>query len=320
MIIYTPAKPAESIPVIDLAESGSLEHRKRIAWEIHKACRDTGFFYVANHGVPNSVLTDQLAWAERFFELPFERKLEINFDQSPRRLGYEPMLRQVLDEGSAPDLKESFMCLALPPDVSEREAYHDPLNLWPAGLPGFEAQTRIYGRHMGILCRRLMALIALSLDLSEDYFEDAFAGTTSAVRMLHYPPQGIAGAHNQLGAGAHTDWGAITLLLQDECGGLEVRNAAGDWIEATPIPGTLVINLGDLIRRWTNDLYHSTLHRVLNKAAGRHRYSVPTFCSPDHSYRVECLPTCRPSSGVPLYPVSTVGEHMKEMATRTYTL
>ena len=266
------------------------------------------------------MLNAQLEWAARFFALPVAQKLAISFDQSSRRMGYEPMLRQVLDEGSAPDLKESFMCQTPPPRVGATDAYRNPDNLWPAGLPGFEAQMRTYGWHMGVLSRRLMGLIALSLDLPQDYFDAAFSDTTSAVRLLHYPPQQAAGQRNQLGAGAHTDWGAVTLLLQDDCGGLEVRNAAGDWIEATPIPGTLVINLGDLIRRWTNDLYQSTMHRVLNKVAGRDRYSVPTFCSPDYAYRVECVPTCLPKSGVPLYPTFTVGEHMKEMATRTYAM
>lgn len=311
MILYTPPKPAETIPVVDLG----ISDLRKVAWEIHKACRDTGFFYVANHGIPQAVAEAQLAWAARFFALPPERKQAISFDKSPRRMGYEPMQRQVLDEGSAPDLKESFMYLAAPPQA---DMPGSALNLWPADLPEFQDQMHRYGRHVAVLGRRLMELVALSLELDRGYFDAAFSASDFAVRLLHYPPQTAAGTNNQIGAGAHTDWGAITLLLQDDAGGLEVRNAAGDWIFADPIPGTLVINLGDLIRRWSNDLYHSTLHRVLNKAKGRDRYSVATFCSPDYAYRVECLPTCRPAQGEPSYPPCTVGEHLKEMATRTY--
>jgi isopenicillin N synthase-like dioxygenase len=314
MIVYTPPKPAEAIPLIDM---GAAE--TDVVWDIHKACRDTGFFYVANHGIPDAAMAAQLDGAKHLFALPASTKHAIHFDKSSRRMGYEPMQRQTLDAGSAPDFKESFMYLAAPP-ANGGSAIDNPLNQWPADFADFEPQMAVYGYHVGVLGRQLMRLIALSLELPEDFFADAFARSSFAVRLLHYPPQSAAGANNQIGAGAHTDWGAITILLQDDAGGLEVRNAAGEWICADPIPGALVINLGDLIRRWSNDLYHSTLHRVLNKASGRDRYSVATFCSPDYAYRVECLPTCRPASGEPRYAPCTVGEHLAEMARQTYAL
>lgn len=312
MLAYSVPRVAERIPVIDL-EGGatSAAARARLARQIHQACRDIGFFYVAGHGVPEPLLRGQLAAAARFFALPAEAKLALSAEKSPRRLGYEPMLRQVLDEGSAPDLKESFM-YSMPID--------DPATTWPAGLPGFVEQASAYHRHMRGLGRRLMQLIALSLELAEDHFDPAFDRAAYAVRLLRYPPQPVVGADNQLGAGAHTDWGAITLLYQDQAGGLEVRNAAGQWLRATPIPGTFVVNLGDLMRRWTNDLYQSTPHRVLNNTSGRDRYSVATFCSPDHDWRVECLPTCLAQGAGPRYAACTVGEHMREMAHRTYAL
>jgi isopenicillin N synthase-like dioxygenase len=258
------------------------------------------------------VLKDQLAWAARFFALPADRKLELSAESSARRLGYEPLLRQVLDEGSAADLKESYMySVSRPSDPS-------PFDGWPRDLPGFVEHMQLYHRHMRALSERLMRLLALSLDLPERYFDSAFADAAYAVRLLRYPPQNGVGADNQLGAGAHTDWGAITLLLQDDAGGLEVRTAAGDWIRAMPVPDAFVVNLGDLMRRWTNDRYQSTPHRVINSASGRDRYSVATFCSPGHGERIECLSTCLPGNGIALYPPCTVGEHMQEMARRTY--
>ncbi len=318
MIIYTPPKPAEHIPVIDLAPSlsGDRDGMQSVAWEIHKACRDTGFFYVKNHGVPEELALAQLEWAGRFFALPVDEKLKLDFKSSPRRLGYEPFLRQVLDEGSAPDLKESYMY---------RQAHveggtEDPTNQWPDNLPGFREQATAYRRAVSGLALHLMRCVARSLDLPNGYFDDGFQSASASVRLLRYPPQADTGTRNQLGAGAHTDWGALTILLQDDCGGLEVRNAAGDWIRAMPIPGTFVINLGDMMRRWTNDVYHSTLHRVLNNVSGRDRYSVATFNGPHESYLVECVPSCRPVDQAPLYEPCTAGEHTRQMAAKTYDM
>jgi isopenicillin N synthase-like dioxygenase len=308
MLLYSSPRTAETIPVIDLSGTAtSAEARQSAARQLHEACRDIGFFYIANHSVPEMLLKAQLKGAARFFTLPDASKLALSAEKSSRRLGYEPMLRQVLDEGSAPDLKESFM-------------YSLPAAAWPEGLPGFAEQMTHYHEHMRRLGGHLMELLALSLELPDDHFKVAFESAAYAVRLLRYPPQPAVGADNQLGAGAHTDWGAITLLYQDNAGGLEVRNAAGHWLRAQPIANTFVVNLGDLMRRWTNDLYQSTPHRVLNNTSGRDRYSIATFCSPGYDCRVECLPTCLSPGAEPRYAACTVGDHMREMATRTYAL
>ena len=116
---------------------------------------------------------------------------------------------------------------------------------------------------------------------------------------FHYPPHPADADENQLGAGAHTDWGLITLLLQDDVGGLEVRNAAGQWLRAEPIDGTFIVNLADLVPRMTNGLYHSTMHRVLNNVSGRDRYSVATFFNPNYACQCDIVPTCRPEDYAP---------------------
>jgi isopenicillin N synthase-like dioxygenase len=314
MLAYCAPRNTETIPILDLEGcSTSARARQAVALQLHEACRDIGFFYIANHGVPEAFLNAQLASAMHFFALPDKSKVALSAEKSARRLGYEPMQRQVLDEGSAPDLKESFM-YSLPARLPAGEEHET----WPAGLPGFVEQMTLYHHQMRALGGQLMQLIALSLELSENYFESAFTDAAYAVRLLRYPPQSAVGANNQLGAGAHTDWGAITLLYQDNSGGLEVRNAAGQWLQAQPIANTFVVNLGDLMRRWTNDLYQSTPHRVLNNVSGRDRYSVATFCSPGYTCRIECLPTCLPRGTHPRYLACTVGEHMREMARRTY--
>jgi isopenicillin N synthase-like dioxygenase len=139
------------------------------------------------------------------------------------------------------------------------------------------------------------------------------------LRLIHYPPQPAVAAFNQLGAGAHTDWGGVTLLAQDDIGGLEVKNVADDWIAAIPVPGTFVVNLGDLMARWTNGLYRSNMHRVKNNnASGRDRYSVPFFYSPDPKARIECLPTCFDAGHPPQFEACTASEHLLEMFRRSY--
>jgi isopenicillin N synthase-like dioxygenase len=311
MIIYTPPGDARDIPVIDLApaRSSDLADRKAIAWEIHKACRDTGFFYVENHGVPEELLSGQLAQARRFFALPLEEKMKLDMSRNRGPSGYEAMKLQTLDLGSPPDLKEGFQFHREADSQSTDQGYRGA-NLWPDNLPGFREQMDAYHAAVMQLGKRLMGLIALSLDLPEDHFAPGLEDLMCSVRLLHYPPQPAESAYNQLGAGAHTDWGSITMLLQDDCGGLEVQHASGDWIRATPVPGTFIINLGDI--------YHSTMHRVLNNASNRDRYSVAAFFNPNYNYRVACLPTCLAEGAEPLYPPCTVGGHIREMFERTY--
>jgi isopenicillin N synthase-like dioxygenase len=152
--------------------------------------------------------------------------------------------------------------------------------------------------------------------LPEDYFAGGLAEPSCTVRLLHYPPHPAQASANQLGAGTHADWGLITLLLQDDVGGLEVRNAAGQWLRADPIDGTFVINLADLVPRITNGLYHSTMHRVLNNVSGRDRYSVATFFNPSYTSRFDVVPTCRPENFIP--EPWTFGQHIQDMFNRTY--
>jgi isopenicillin N synthase-like dioxygenase len=317
MLLYTPPHAAKRIPVIDLEPSfsGNPEHRITTANEIHKAARETGFFYVKNHRIDPSLVDCAFEQAKRFFALPLEQKLDLKITvETPR--GYERLEGQVLDVGStAPDLKEGFLVAGDPapgaPTVAG--ALSDTLaNRWPSGLPGFREGVLNYYAPMCDLGLHLMRLLALSLDMPEDFFDEPYRFSNPRLRMHHYPPQPADAAFNQIGAGAHTDWGAITLLAQDDCGGLEVENAAHEWLRGEPVPGTFVINLGDMVSRWTNGLYHSNMHRVMNDS-GRDRYSIVLFYNPKHHTRVECLPTCLPADGKPAYEPCTAGEHLDQM-------
>jgi len=306
MIVYTPPKPAETIPVIDLGPSlsGDLAAKKAVAWEIHKTARDTGFFYISNHGVPLAMLDGQLDLARRFFDLPLEEKAKVDTKYSTCTRGYEAPGLQTLDDGSPPDLKEGFL---IGVDLDEDHPYvrdgvpNCGANLWPEKPDGFRARYEAYVAEMFRVGRHLMSLIALSIDLPEDYFVDGLKEPLFNSRLLKYGP---------------------SVPVQEPSGRLFLvdKKAAVHGIAAPPIPGTFVINLGEMVRVLTNGLYHANMHRVLNNHSGRDRFSVPTFFDPNYFYKVSCAPTCLPEGGVPTYPGTTVGDHIAEMYRKTYGL
>lgn len=322
MLLYTPPKPAEFIPVVDLSADS-----RTAAESVHRACRETGFFYVSHHGVAGELIAAQFAMARRFFDLPFATKMALSMRNAPSTAGYEPMGAQKLDSqdaGSAvapPDLKESFYCMVdLPADhpISLQCIRGFGHNQWPPELPEMRPLTLDYQKAMQQLGNRILSLLALSLSLDESWFEQHYQMPVSTVRLIKYPPQPADAEFNQIGAGAHTDWGGITILAQDEIGGLEVRNTAGEWLIAKPIPGTFVVNLGDLMARWSNGVYNSNLHRVKNNSSGRDRYSIATFYSPNPDAVIEPIPTCVSEGNPPHFPVCTAAEHISEMFRRSY--
>jgi isopenicillin N synthase-like dioxygenase len=173
-----------------------------------------------------------------------------------------------------------------------------------------------YREAMVGLGREIRRLIAASLGVAEDYFAQALADPNANVRLLHYPPMGGPVAPDLLGCGAHTDWGFITLLLQDDCGGLEIETASGGWLRATPIPGALIVNLGDMVVRMTVGRYASNVHRVINTHPERHHYSVATFFNLHAHHVADHVPTCRPTNRG-LEP-ATFADHINEMIQKTY--
>jgi isopenicillin N synthase-like dioxygenase len=327
MLIYTPPQRLKSIPVIDLLASFAPGTRDEAAAAIHRACRETGFFYVSGHRIADSLVRDQFDWARRFFDLPADDKLKLHMKRSPTTAGYEPIGGQRLDSQDAdtevapPDLKESFYSGMELPDTHPyvaRRVRGFGHNQWPAQLPEFRVQMLAYREAVTRLGDHLLSLLALSLDLDAGWFAPHFDMPVGTLRLIKYPPQPGEAAANQIGAGAHTDWGGITILAQDAAGGLEVRTAAGDWIEAPPLPGTFVINLGDLMARWTNGIYNSNMHRVNNNRSGRDRYSVPFFYGPRPDAVIEPIPSCVDAGHPRRFAVCTAAEHMREMFERSY--
>ena len=311
-----------TIPIIDVAGlfSGASGDRRAVAREMRVACCDTGFFYVTNHGLDDAFLDGTFAQSKRFFELPLAEKERIDLAKSPISRGYEPIGGQQLDLTASRDLKESvYLGVDRGPDdplVVAETPNHGP-NQWPDGLAGWrEYMEDAFGR-LSDLSRALSRGLALSLDMPEDHFAAMETDPMSILRLLRYPPHPKDAGPDQFGCGAHTDWGCLTILAQKESEGLELRNAAGDWILARPIPDTLVINLGDMMARWTNDLYQSTPHRVINKSGGE-RYSIAFFHDVNYHALVECLPTCQGADSPAKYRPILAGDHIYDMYQKTY--
>ena len=310
------------LPVIDLTgfDQGDADTDAAIARAIREACEDKGFFYVVGHGVPGDALEAMRAEAEAFFALPIDDKLAVSKDRSRCNRGYEPLAAQTLEAGAPPDQKEGYYIgvevAEDDPRVLAGKFNHGP-NQWPAPLPGFRPAAERYFALMTAFGTQLMQGMALSLDLPRDYFDGYTTDPMCTLRLLHYPPQRPNAAPDEKGCGAHTDFGGLTLLWQDAVGGLEVLDEEAGWIAAPPIEGAFNVNLGDMIQRWTNGRYRSTLHRVINRS-GRERYSIPFFYTGNPDHVVDCIPTCIAAGEACKMPPVTVSEHLQEMYRRTY--
>ncbi|WP_028312997.1 isopenicillin N synthase family dioxygenase [Derxia gummosa] len=320
MVQYVPPVRALA-PVLDIARWRDGSDKPGVAREFDRICREIGFFYLTGHGMAPARMAGILREAERFFVLPLEAKQALHV--AANRRGYEPMGLQSLDFDAPPDLKESMLIgRGNPPDhpyVLAGLANYGA-NQWPdeAALPGFRAFCEGYFAEAAEISRMLMAIFATVAGLPEDHFEPMLREPMATLRMIHYPPQPGAVVGNRIGCGAHTDWGAITLLVQDDTGGLEVQAASGEWLYAEPLPGAFVVNVGDMMPVWTDGAYHSNPHRVRNRSPERHRYSVPFFMDLDYFARVERLPAFAAPGSEARHAPRTAGEHLDLMYRLSY--
>lgn len=310
---------ADGLPVIDLSPLTQGDQGvARVAAEIGHACRTIGFFYISNHGIPVEVLQEVYTLSARFFALPIDEKRALTIAKSMNNRGYAGMESESLDPSKLSDAKEAFN-IGREPEEGEALDPGTPSighNQWPV-LSGFRAVMLGYYDAMRRLSERLHAAFALDLGLPGDYFADKIDRPLATLRLLRYPPHPGIFDGSRYGAGAHTDYGNLTLLAQDEVGGLEVRTRSGDWIQAPPIPGTFICNIGDCLMRWSNDVYVSTPHRVTN-ISGRERYSIAFFLDPNPDARVECLPTCAGVDRPARYPPVTAAAYLTERLNATY--
>ncbi|MEM9026273.1 MAG: 2OG-Fe(II) oxygenase family protein [Verrucomicrobiota bacterium] len=292
-----------SIPIIDMGPfiGGSEEQREAVAAEIFEAATTVGFTYLKNFGISPDTLEMAFAISKAFFS--GDSKSKVPFQQEFNH-GYGKMGGERLDAGKPADLKETF---------TSRDVERIPggSEYWPS--PEFEAYMRtFYGQIRGV-ASTVMDAFALSLGLPEGYFDPKHTGLTQTLRLLHYPPV-EAVQEGQLGAGAHTDYGTLTVLFQDDAGGLQVQNVNGEWVDAPPIPGTVVINTGDLIARWSNDRFKSTPHRVVPRPAAMKngRLSIAFFSDPDPDVMIEAIPSCVSAGSPAKYPPISAGDYIAE--------
>ena len=280
------------LPVIDLSSE-----TPRVAQEMRAVCREHGFFYVVGHGVSTELMERLDLLSRQFFALPLEEKMAIRMELGGRAWrGFFPV-GQELTSGK-PDQKEGlYFGAELPddhPQVLAGTPMHGP-NLFPSSPPGFRTTMLEYLEALTRVGHALMRGMALSLGLPADWFHDRYtADPLILFRIFHYPPQDRG--EELWGVGEHTDYGVLTILLQDDAGGLQVKSPSG-WIDAPPVPGSFVCNLGDMLDRMTGGFYRSTPHRVRN-VSGRSRLSFPFFFDPSFTARIG-----------PIDPSAVVHEH-----------
>ncbi|MBC3779693.1 2-oxoglutarate and iron-dependent oxygenase domain-containing protein [Pseudomonas sp. SWRI99] len=309
------------LPIIDISPLYTTDESAwpAVAEQIDQACREWGFFYIKGHPISAQRIDALLDHAQRFFALPAAEKLKIDITQTRHHRGYGAIATEQLDPDKPSDLKETFdMGLHLPadhPEVLAQKPLRGP-NRHPA-QPSWEALMEAHYCDMQALAQTLLRAMTIALGIERDFFDTRFVEPVSVLRMIHYPPRHTASSAEQQGAGAHTDYGCITLLYQDSAGGLQVKNVQGEWIDAPPIDGTFVVNLGDMMARWSNDRYRSTPHRVISPL-GVDRYSMPFFAEPHPDTRIECLPGCQDAAHPAKYPTTTCAEFLLSRFADTY--
>ena len=285
---------------------------------LRDALERVGFAYLVDHGVPDGLVEGLRGLSRDFHALPLDTKLKLAMNGAHR--GYMPFSSSTIITSSVarvvkPNQSESLMVMhELGPD--DPELAGRPLqgpNQWPAEIPALRTAALDYMDRMTALCRDLAVALAEALGLASGWFLPHFARPTLFLRLLHYPPQ--VDEADLYGSAPHTDYGVVTLLAQDAVGGLEVRNRHGAWIPAPPIPGSFVMNVGDVLARWSNGRLASTPHRVRN-LSGRERFSQPFFFDPSMDTVVACPADL--ARGAPRYAPVRYGDYLMERLDRNY--
>lgn len=313
-----------SIPLIDLG--GCLDadapQARASADRLFHALADTGFAYIGGHNVEPAVRADAFAASRQFHACSDaqKRSLAINgFHRGYMGMATSTIVTSTVARVTRPNLSESLMLMhelaADDPDLLARKPLQGP-NQWPDFVPDFRLRIERYIAQADLLARHVVRLIAISLGLPARALDQHFEKPTTFLRLLHYPPQ-PADEAEQIGSAPHTDYGIITLLAQDDSGGLQVRPRGGDWIDAPPIADTFVLNVADMLARWTNDRFVSTPHRVINRSGGD-RYSLPYFFDASMESVIECLPTCTDAAHPPRYASVRYGAYLMERLDKNY--
>ncbi|KIW03576.1 uncharacterized protein PV09_05331 [Verruconis gallopava] len=325
------------IPLIDFSQflHGNADAKSATAKEILSGFQKAGFIYLRNHGIPKETVKTVFEESAQWFARPQEQKDALAWYSPKANRGYTAHGREkvtnLTEQGdvealraAVPDLKESL-------EIG-REGEPDCPNMWADDEAGkrFKATMLSFFDTCKNLHIELMRAIAVGLGIDESWFDGYTDRGDNTLRLLHYPPvkKAVFDANkSQVRAGAHTDYGSVTLLFQDSRGGLQVESPNGNFIDATPIEGTIVINAGDLLARWSNDTIRSTTHRVVEPphppsegADGEYpsRYSIAYFCNPNFDRMIEVIPSTCAQGEKPKYEPVRSGEYLVRRLTATY--
>ena len=302
------------IPIVSLAALRTRDHRSKceLAEALGKVCRENGYFYVEDHGVPADLLRAAEDVVREFFDLPLADKMAIDISNSPFHRGYVPAGGETAYGSPIKDIKEAFdMALELgldDPDVRAGKFFHGP-NAWPAAQPQLRPTLSWLYREWLAMCGNLSELFAIALGLPNTFFAERTLKPLAQLRAARYPQQPCGDTGGAIGCGDHTDYGIVTVIWQVDEEGLEVCDPSGRWIRAPRIPGTFTCLFGNVTGMWTNDHWRATPHRVLN-VSGKTRHSLNFFFDPDFDCIVQPQPQFITAAAPARYAPITMGAHL----------
>ena len=290
----------DNIPILDLGpylsgEPGALE---QIAGKLRNVSETVGFYYVSNHGINEGLIEEAYDQASRYHAQPLEAKMKLQINADLQ--GYMPMKASVVRVSEE-------LATNNQPDQNEAIFMFRDQQQWPEDLPGFKEVTLAYISAMDELTQKMLRIYAVALEQDPEFFAPAFKWPWSVLRYSHYPKRDYA--KNEYGIAPHTDTSFITILAQNKKAGLEIKTRGGPWADAPYVPGTLIVNSGNVLHRWTNGRFLSTPHRAYNKDTGS-RYAMVFFVHPDQDYRMSCIPSCTSDTNPPKFPNETTREYM----------
>lgn len=317
------ARPSDTVPVLDLADyfAGDEAALPGLGEELRQALETVGFFCITGHGIDDGLIARVYAEAARFHALPLDEKLKIPMSAS--NTGYVPLAGGIsraseVETATRPNQNAAFfMKRERTPDDPDVIAGtpHRGLNQWPDGLPGYRETLIEYFDAMEAMAQRLLPVYAVALALPKNFFDAYFDPAQITLRLSHYPP-GLVD-ENQYGLAPHTDSGFMTLLPPNPVPGLSIRPDGGDWLEVPSVEGAFIVNSGNTLRRWSNDRFLSTPHRVVN-AGSSDRYAIPLFFDPNTRRELACLPSCCSDDDPPKYEPFTYGDYLSWFMNRNY--
>ena len=322
-----PPQEGDVIPTLDVSDylAGKPGALEKLAGELQFALENIGFYFLTGHNIPIELIEQTFDAAKRFHAQPLDDKLALRANE--HNVGYMPVNSSVsrasqVEKARKPNLVEAFFLKrdmpADHPDVLSNKRYRC-MNQWPeaSNVPGFRETAVAYMDAVEGLCKKMLPVYALALDLQRDFFDTPFDDPQYTLRLSHYPPADT-GEDDQYGLAPHTDSSFLTMLAQADLPGLSIKMPSGNWVDVLVVRGALVVNSGDLMRRWTNHRFLSTPHRAINRNPGADRYAIPFFFDCSIDYPMECLPTCQGPDNPPKYEPISYMDYMLWFTRKNY--